>query len=159
MVIDTLKFINELKETFDYKNGKLYRNGKLAGYFDKSSGYYKCKFKKKGYLIHRIIFAIHHGYMPKMIDHIDRDKSNNKIENLRECKERCLNTVNSKVRIDSSSGFKGVAWHKCGKWQASVFKNGKRHYIGLFDNPVDAAKEYNKLAKNLFGEFAYLNNV
>lgn len=160
MEIDTQRFIDYIRQVFTYKDGNLIRNQKISGGYDKSSGYYKVKIKGKSYLLHRIIFMYHYGYVPVYIDHIDKNKLNNKIENLRECKKKCFNAVNSFVRSDSSSNFKGVAWHKSSKkWQSSVFKDGKRHYLGLFIDPVEAAKAYNKKAQELFGEFAHLNKI
>lgn len=149
--------IEELQNVFTYKDGYLFRNEKQVGYYDKSCKYMRFKYKNKTYLIHRLIFAHHHGYFPNLIDHIDRNRLNNNIENLRECTKRCFNTVNSILRKDSTSGYKGVAKHNCGKWQSSVFKDGKRYYLGLFSDPIEAAIIYDIKAKELFGEFAKLN--
>ncbi len=149
-----------IKENFEYKDGELFRNNKRVGYYDKSCKYLRTKVKNKTYLVHRLIFAYHHGYFPKFIDHIDRDKLNNKIENLREVKQQCLNTVNSEKREDNTSGFKGVTWHKSSKkWHSSIFKDKKRYYLGVFSDKIEAAKVYNQAAIEMFGEFAYLNKI
>ena len=48
------------------------------------SGYLKCTFKRKEYYVHRICWYLHHGYWPTQIDHINHDRADNRIENLRE---------------------------------------------------------------------------
>ena len=160
MGTDTATSIDEIKKYFYIKDGVLMRGDKKAGaWFDKSSGYWKVKFKGKAWLLHRLIFFIVNGYLPPMVDHKDRDVNNNDPSNLRAA-NRGENTINSEARSDNTSGYKGVTWHKnVGKWHSSVFKNGKRYYCGVYDCKHEAAKAYNEKAKELFGEFAVLNNV
>jgi hypothetical protein len=155
-------------ELFEYKDGKLYRKvqmgnafpvGSVVGNFDKSCGYFRTKVRGKQLLVHRIIFAMHHGFMPAYVDHIDQNKTNNRIENLRQC-SRSQNTVNSAVRVDNPHKYKGVTFHKSSnRFAAQTFINGKRVHIGLFKTPEEAALAYNEKAKELFGEFAVLNKV
>lgn len=64
-----------------------------------ASGYLVGKIDGKQYRAHRIAFAIYHGYWPDEIDHIDRDKINNRIDNLRDC-SRSENNLNRKFRWD-----------------------------------------------------------
>lgn len=154
--------IDRLRAEFSYNHGRLYRNSNnnRVGTFDKGCGYIRFKYLGRYYLLHRLIFYYHHGYMPKFVDHINRDKLDNRIENLRECPTKGHNTINSKPRSDNTSKYKGVTWHKnVGKWHCSVFKGGKRYYVGIFDTPEEAAIAYNTKAIELFGEFAYLNDI
>ena len=59
---------------------------------------------------------------------------------------------------DGTSKYKGISWHKLSnKWQAYIRINRKKIHLGVFDNEITAAKAYDKQAKRLFGEFAYLN--
>ena len=59
-----------------------------------------------------------------------------------------------------TSRFKGVCWHKkAGKWQAKIQHNFVRIRLGLFSSEEDAARAYNRKAKELFGEFAKLNEI
>jgi len=58
-----------------------------------------------------LIFLYHHGYLPKFVDHIDGNKKNNRIENLREA-TKSQNAMNQKVSTRNTSGIKGVMWHK-----------------------------------------------
>jgi hypothetical protein len=123
-----------------------------AGYIKKKDGYrYICLFGKKR-LAHRLVFMYHKGFVPKEIDHINRIKSDNRIENLR-ASTRSQNMANKTKKSGFLSKYKGVTISSDGKYQVTV----KREYIGVFENEIDAAKAYDKVAKELFGEFAYLN--
>ena len=67
---------------------------------------------------------------------------------------------NGKAHKGGASKHKGVVWHKNKKkWMAQIQLNGKQTYLGYFINEIDAAKTYNEAATELFGEFAYLNQV
>ena len=75
-----------------------------------------------------------HGYIPEILDHIDGDTANNRIENLRES-SKSLNACNSKLRNDNSSGHKGVAWSKaCRKWMAQVHFKSRAIHLGVFED-------------------------
>jgi hypothetical protein len=106
------------------------------------------------YFEHRLVWLIHTGDWPdRSIDHIDRQKDNNRISNLR-LADRYQQMGNTKVSVKNTSGFRGVVWHKRDKkWQASIRVKGKRVHIGLFDNREDAARAYNAAAVSTFGEF------
>ena len=77
-------FDPEFRNVFEYRDGELYRkHGPFAGKAGTlhHTGYIQVKVGKKNYRAHRIIFAMHHGYMPKNVDHIDGNKLNNKNNN------------------------------------------------------------------------------
>jgi hypothetical protein len=94
-----------------------------------------------------------------LVDHINHDRLDNRKENLRVC-IHAENIRNQLTRSTNTSGYKGVTWHKKYKrWQAQIGYNGKVITIGRFKNKKDAALAYNKKALELFGEFAYLNDV
>lgn len=163
-------FQEEIKRLFDYRDGKLYWKNKLyvnasrikigeqAGTLLKK-GYRRIQIDKKKYFEHRLIWLYHYGYSPKEIDHINRIKDDNRIENLREV-NRSQNMMNCKKQDDCSSIYKGVYWNKRNKrWQSQIVKNNIRIYIGLFNLEKDAAKAYNQKAIELFGEYAYLNLI
>ena len=68
--------------------------------------------------------------------------------------------LNGLRRKNSSSGYKGVGWHKLHqKWASTICKNGKRMYIGYFKSKIHAAIAYNCMAIKLFGDFAVLNDI
>lgn len=132
----------KVRKLFDYQDGQLIRLvrvanctkiGDVIGYKD-PKGYSRVHIEGKVYLVHRLIFLWHHGYIPKEIDHLDRDPSNNKIENLRPC-TRSQNKQNTKLRLDNTSGIKGVTWRKdADKWQAELSVDGRRIRLGFFDD-------------------------
>lgn len=94
------------------------------------------------------------------LDHIDRNKHNNQKHNLREATYQ-ENNWNRKVSKRNISGYKGVCVTSNGKrpWRAEIYKDGITYRLGRFFNAIDAAKAYNAKAKELFGEFAYLNVI
>jgi hypothetical protein len=103
----------------------------------------------------RIIFLLHKGYLEKdnIIDHIDNNPLNNKIENLREC-TISQNQQNSKLSKKNTSGHKGVTWDKAtSKWRVQIKLNGKYHYFGLYVNLEDAIKASTEARKKLHGDF------
>lgn len=106
-------------------------------------------------LMHRHIMQAKPG---ELIGHIDRDGLNNRRSNLRVAthSQNCRNKQ-SDVGV---SGLRGVHWHgDKGKWAAVTTVHGKRIYGGYFNNPVDAARAYNRLVSAIDGEFAVLNEV
>ena len=128
-----------VKEWFDYNNdGSLTRkfNNKSkkekAGYVERD-GYIRLSIQGKLFPIHRVVWLWHYGYWPEnLIDHIDRDKSNNKIENLREATPTC-NVRNSKVYKHNTSGVRGVYKDKT-KWGSQIKVSGKKTYLGSYDD-------------------------
>lgn len=120
--------------------GNFAKKGNRAGYVH-SSGYVIIGLDGNRDYAHRLAWLYVYGYIPeKLIDHIDRKKCNNWIDNLRESSSSC-NLINSDIRSDNISGIKGVCWDKRKqKWQALLCKNGKRLFLGYFEKKVDAAK-------------------
>jgi len=89
-------------------------------------------------------------------DHINGNKLDNREENLR-C---CTNSQNAMARTRKAlpkTGFVGVSLHKEGKYQASITKEGKRKYLGLYETAEEAARVYDKAAREWHGEFAKQN--
>jgi len=110
--------------------------------------------KRRTMLMHRLI-----NNTPEDIftDHRDGDGLNNRRYNLRDAKN-IQNLWNSKPHRDGSSKYKGVCWAKNrGKWLSRIMANGKTTQIGYFTCEERAAKEYDRRAKLLHGEFARLN--
>ena len=98
----------------------------------------------------------------QMVDHINRNKLDNRRKNLRLCNmsesNRNRGPINFKHRKDKISQYKGVNW-KDNRWTAIITVNSKQIRLGRFDNEQDAAIAYNEAAKKYFGEYAYLNDV
>jgi hypothetical protein len=101
--------------------------------------------------MHRLIMGLVVGD-PRFVDHINNNGLDNRRHNMR------FATPAENVRYcrpdrGSSSRFKGVTLHRCGRWQAQIV----RTYIGLFASEEDAARAYDEEAARQFGEFAWLN--
>jgi hypothetical protein len=126
---------------FDYQDGQLIRKigrinevGSIAGCVHKGTGYIHIKINAKAFKAHRLIFLYHYGYFPEFVDHIDGNKQNNRIENLREANKQ-ENSQNQKVRWTNSSGVKGVSWHKVNKkWKVALCKNYRSYYFGTYED-------------------------
>ncbi|MGA1567624.1 MAG: AP2 domain-containing protein [Methylophilaceae bacterium] len=104
-------------------------------------------------LLHRTIL---NPSKEKIIDHIDHNGLNNRRENLRICTVT-QNAANQRKR-KGSSNFKGVYWNKRDQvWRAGIGYKGKDLHLGHFKDELEAAKAYDKAAKDLWGEFANLN--
>lgn len=125
--------------------------GKKAGH--STNDYVVIGIDKRLYLAHRLAWLYTFGELPEMLDHIDGNKQNNRIDNLRPC-TKSTNGANSKRNSTNTSGFKGVSWDRdTKKWRAYVKKNGRRFHLGLFDNIDDAHRAYLAGAEDKFGNF------
>ena len=98
---------------------------------------------------HRVAWAIFHGEWPKgEIDHIDGDRSNNRISNLRDT-SRAENGRNLRMRSSNTSGYVGVTKeHGCKSWRAQVVLNGQCFYVGAFPTPEEAAIARDSFERN-----------
>jgi len=153
-----------LKEMFDYRDGELIRKktGKSAS-VKKSPHhrYIRMTIEGKVAHVHRMVFLWHYGFLPDVTDHIDGNRDNNRIENLRSCTQS-QNCLNSKHRETSTSPFKNVYlqkyknhqdnWRKM--WTVSITTNRKRKFIGSFED-VELADLVATEARDLYhGAFA-----
>lgn len=101
--------------------------------------------------LHRVLWALTYGSWPEgEIDHIDGNRQNNRIENLR-LVSRSENQRNQKRNRNNSSGYTGVSWYKpYAKWRATISTGGGRSkHLGYFDDVVDAAKAWEQARVNL----------
>lgn len=147
-------------ERFDYhKDGYLtwkinkarFKKGdKLNGYLT-SYGYLYTSVKCKRFFMHRLIWLYHNENIPRVLDHINCIKTDNRIENLREA-THFYNEANKLKRKGTSSKYKGVQF-KYNRWHAACCQT----YLGSFATEEDAAMAYDKEATKVFGEFARLN--
>lgn len=157
----------ELSEIFLYNsnNGRLYwkysgygRNMKLpAGYLN-SNGYRIIGIDYKLYRSNRLTWIFHNGEIPPnmVVDHIDGNSSNDKIENLQVISQS-KNLMKSKPKRNTS-GYRGVSWHEpSGKWQVRIYLDNKEKYLGRYEDVNEAAKIYDAAALEYFGEYARLN--
>lgn len=141
-----------LLERFEYSEGELYwrvvysnrlKVGQLAGDKD-GRGYRRVMLGKQHYKMHRVIWIMHFGDIPSnlVVDHIDRDISNNKIENLR------LFTK-SQNALNVGKIYKGVSYdRKRRKWRAQISINNKNKFLGRFESKELAEEAYQIASTN-----------
>jgi len=130
----------------------------IAGHKN-SIGYIQIRLKGKIYLAHRLAFLLENKYLPKCVDHINRNPSDNRISNLREATQ-AQNTLNRATPKHNISGYKGVHFDKSRKkWMAYINVNSKRINLGRFLDKNRAAQTYNLAARMYHGQFAYTNNI
>ena len=135
-----------LKELFDYQDGQLIwtvkkaqsiKIGTAAGWANRDvhgQQYMNIELDGKSYKSHRLVFMYHHGYFPKRVDHIDGNRFNNRIENLREV-TASQNAQNSKFRKNNKSGFKNVHFEKRNqKWRVLLQVDGVAKSFGYYDD-------------------------
>ena len=121
--------------------------------FPDKSGYLMVNFYyKKRHIrnkVHRLVLKSFVGSSPLPVDHINRDKGDNRLENLEyvthreNCARRCL------AKKSNSSKYTGVSWFKhINKWGACIYLNGKSRHLGVFLREEDASKAYMDVVNN-----------
>lgn len=140
------------------KGGSLFKpkNIKIGKTDDR--GYERIYINNEYFRSHRLAWFYCNGQWPNgSLDHVDRNKLNNRIDNLRVATQRD-NTRNTKARLGKCVPYKGVIMRpEKGSYRAKIMKNKKQTSLGEFKTPEEAARAYDKAAKEEFGEFAYLN--
>ena len=151
-VVGTFNFVLVSDEDFDY----------LAKYkwHLNSYGYVRTSISRKTVFMHRLIFTRRNISInkPKQVDHINLDKLDNRFENLRLVIPQ-HNLVNRTGLKNTTSRFKGVSLTKYGTYKSSINENGRSVSLGFYRTEEEAALVYNAKATELFGEYAYLNQI
>jgi hypothetical protein len=112
-----------------------------------------CVNGKKEYM-HRMMFLYHHGYLPKYIDHVDGDGSNNRIENLREATQS-ENLYNLGCKSNNKCGIKNISWDKNQKkWIVTSKVFGKKTYFGSYNDLELAELVAIEVREKYHGKFA-----
>lgn len=126
------------------------RSGQIAGCL-RPDGYVFTQINKRRYMNHRLAWFYVHGVWPSdEIDHIDGNRSNNKLSNLRVATSK-QNKENTPIRSNNTSGHKGVHWDKSRqKWMAFVVHNQKFLNLGRFDDVNDAVTAAKQARDALF---------
>ena len=149
--------LDEINHKYEYRNGDLYwkhcrfkkQIGTKAGTL-REDGYRMVSLNKKPVLAHRVIFLMHHGYAPDVVDHINQDQTDNRIENLR-ASDRSQNAHNRKPNSTNKSGVSGVNWHSTQKkWRAYIVVGRKTINLGTFSEK-DSAISARRAAQIRFG--------
>lgn len=156
---------DRLKELFHYdpnvgdfirligRRGPNARAGDIAG-CDNGKGYIRIYVDGAAYKAHRLAWLYIYGDWPADVDHIDGDRANNRIANLRSV-TKAENAINQGVYKNNTSGLKGVSYYKRGKkWKAQIQVSGKKKGLGYFETKEAAYRAYQEASKNMHGEFA-----
>ena len=139
---------------YDRAVGKFYwtcgrRKGFEAGGFN-AYGYRVIVIDAVAFQVHRLVWFYEHGAMPKnQIDHINGNRSDNRIENLREATPAQNMQNRRTARKGSPSKLIGVVKPARGRCFATISFNGKRVYLGKFDTPEEAHEAYLKAKREL----------
>jgi hypothetical protein len=152
----------DLHHLFECRDGVLYwkkpkahrcKAGDKAGSVDKD-GYNQVHLSGGRVPAHKIIWCMAYGEMPEMLDHINGDRADNRLSNLRVVTKR-ENNMNRAKRTDNKSGFTGVRWHKQrGKWNARIKLDGKEISLGMYESFGEAVNARLKAEAELFGEYS-----
>ena len=108
----------------------------------------------KGLKMHKLLHLNAPSGM--VIDHINRNRLDNRMENIRICTQK-ENSFNTSKNKNSKNKYKGVKQMKNGLWKASITHNKNKYEINDIPNELDAAKVYDSMAEELFGDYAGKN--
>lgn len=139
-----------------WKQNELVRKdlrGQIAGWLSQD-GYRYLKIDNKRLCAHRVVWMLYHKEIPDQIDHINMDRADNRIANLRNA---CIaeNNRNRTKQSNNTSGFKGVTFHKSTKkYHAKIMVNKVRHSLGYFENAETASVAYQNASRELHGNFS-----
>lgn len=147
-----------LESVFIYDNGKLIwkdskrKRSATAGYIN-SRGYVVINIESVRYKAHRLIYIMHFGFAPEVIDHINGNRSDNRIENLRPA-TLSKNQFNSKIRTNNKTGCKNVRYDKSKKKYIVTFQiNNKIKTYFRTTSLEDAIGFANDMRSKLHGEY------
>lgn len=123
--------------------------GSIAGTTD-DDGYRVVTFRGTKFFVHRIVYLLHQGYMPEFIDHINGNRVDNNISNLRVCTKQ-ENSYNAKLSSRNKSGVKGVTWHSASnKWHVRL----GQVYLGIYASLTEAQAVVERYRAEFHGDFA-----
>ena len=147
--------------TWKVSRGSRSKVGGIAGH-ENSHGYIaigvNLNKKQKFLKAHRLAWFIVNHELPNVIDHIDRDKSNNSLSNLRDC-NNSLNQINIPISKRNTTGYKGVYYRKDnGKYRAIIKIDGRNKSIGQYETAEEAYSAYKKKAIEVYGDFCCFSN-
>lgn len=131
--------------------------GSVAG-----QGHIQVRINGIRYYAHRLVWLLAYGTWPPAgfdVDHVDGDRANNRLGNLRLATPAQNQANTTKLRKTNTSGYRGVSWHHARKrWEARIRLSGRRTFLGYFDDVIDAARAYDAAYFSAFGEFASFLN-
>jgi hypothetical protein len=149
-------------EAFEYRDGKLFwkiNTNKSKNLIDKEAGcnkhtYGTVMLDKKSYCVHRVIYCMHTGEWPQIVDHINNDPKDHRIENLRAA-THSTNNMNKSAQSNSKTGIKNLCWSNTHqKWLVQIQKNGKKMFSRMFKDFELAEFVAEEARRKYHGEFA-----
>ena len=155
----TKEYLNSL---FDYKDGKLFwkvaRSSRIKvgdeACSEWGNGYLGVRVDHKSIALHRVVWMMFNDILPNYIDHIDGNKHNNRIENLRSA-THTENNRNVGIKRHNTSGFKNVSWDKTRKkWVVHLSFYNKTKFIGRYEDLELAALVAEEVRNKYHGDFA-----
>lgn len=131
--------------------------GKVCGCYTRKNRYVYIELYKKRYVAHRLAwFYVYGVWPPKYIDHVNGNKHDNRLRNLREATARD-NTRNKSVRRNTKTGKKGVTYED-GKYRVRICTDHGRLNLGAYSSLGEAMRVYDEAAIMYHGEFARTNS-
>jgi len=135
--------------------------GDKFGHLNTTSGYVEGRIDNKLYTVHRLVWFYSYGYFPKYLDHVDTDRANNRLSNLRECLPQ-QNSFNAKLSKANKSGVKGLFYNRQQRTYVATVKVHNKSYSKRYTRVeegdmvvIEAAKLWLTNTRNLLhGEFA-----
>lgn len=123
-------------------------------------GYLQLRIDEKYHLAHRLAWMYVHGDFPESaLDHMNLDRCDNRIANLR-LATASQNQYNTGIRSDSTTGVKGVSFHKASRrYRAAITSRGETTILGYFATIAEAAKAYAAAADRIHGDFARARRI
>lgn len=147
---------------FDENTGKFFWRdtrgrvniGDEAGCINRDNGYVYIKFDGRNYQAHQLAWLYVHGELLRGLDHCNRVRHDNRIENLRRATQS-QNCANMTIPKSNKSGVKGVCWCKVKrKWRVQIRVNYCRTHLGYFESIEAAGAAYAAAAHKAWGEFS-----
>lgn len=130
--------------------------GRTVSGISNGKGYERVRVHGRLAYIHRIVWKMHFDNEPVQVDHINGNRSDNRIENLRAASQ-AENARHSR-RNTSATGMKGVtSARRTGKFEARIRHDGKQRHLGTFETAGAAARAYDDAARELHGRFSITN--
>ena len=162
MALESTLLTSDLLHTlFEERDGELYRKvtrggskaGSRAGHVG-NRGYRIVVVNGRQYMEHRLIWIMHGNDPVQMLDHIDGNQLNNRIENLRPA-TNSQNQMNMRLPKDNTSGIKGVSWNKREqRWIGQVMLNQKSYRTKFFKDKEECGRAVAELREKLHKDFA-----
>jgi hypothetical protein len=149
-----LDYQNILDKVMLGDDGHIYWKPRRVKVRHSGTGYSVIHSGDTNYAYHRVLYILHTGEDPHVVDHINGDPRDNRIENLRAANPS-QNQHNRRMDSTNKSGVKGVNWDRAKrKWRAQVGAYGVKHYLGMYDDKDEATRVVVEARNRLHGEFA-----